>query len=238
VCSSDLEEAREWVRNEYAVVFRPNMKLDAQPLSIKPDLHGQMKAAWGEAPVLTGASVDNNEIAPLLEAFESARTAIPDLRLILAPRWKEQGDGIAGIVEAAGYQAARRSAGQVPGRDERVFIADSYGELGTWFDLSFGVFMGHTLFGGMGHNPYEAIIQERRIIAGSIPSLLATDYSYLRDIGLCAVAEDAASIAAAITAFEGDRAGGAAAFANFAQARGFSREIARRLLDLADESAV
>jgi 3-deoxy-D-manno-octulosonic-acid transferase len=192
-----------------------------------------MVAAWGEAPVLTGASVDNNEIAPLLEAFEAARAAIPDLRLILAPRWKEQGDAIADTVRQAGYEAARRSAGEVPGRDECVFIADSYGELGTWFDLSFGVFMGHTLFGGLGHNPYEAIIQARRIIAGGIPALLAADYSYLRDIGLCTVAEDVPSIAATIIAFERDRAGGSDAFADFAKARGFSREIARQLLALA-----
>ena len=226
------EAAKDWVRSDCAVMFAPNLKMDAAELAVKAEVVAELRRAWGESPVFFGASVDEGEIETLLGAHEIAAREIPGLKLILAPRWKEQGEAIRAICTATGVEAARRSVEGMPGSAQAVFVADSYGEFGAWLELCFGAFMGHTLFGGVGHNPYEPIIHRRQIVSGSIPAFLATDYQYLADIGLCRVADTPEGIAAEMVRLWQETERGEDRFAGFKAGRGFSRDMARRILAL------
>lgn len=226
------EEAKAWVRGDCDVAFYPNLKMDAAELAVKPDVLDGISRAWGESPVFFGASVAENEIETLIKAHEIAAQTIPGLKLLLAPRWKEDGAPIHAVAARLGYEAPRRSVDGMPGAQDPIFIADSYGEFGVWLEKSFAVFMGHTLFGGIGHNPYEPVIHQRQIVAGAIPAFLATDYQYLSDIGLCHVAGTPETIAAEMVALWQARARGATGFEGFTESRGFSRDIARRILAL------
>ncbi len=225
-------EARDWVRPDCAVVHHPNLKMDAPAPGVDEGLLGEMRARWGEAPVFTCGSVADNEIETLIDAWDRARQEVPGLKLILVPRWTEQGEAIAAIVRARGLAAPRRAVEGLPGAEDDLFLADSYGEMGTWFGLAFGVFMGHTLFGGLGHNPYEAIARQRPILSGSITPLLPADYTYLTDLSLCRITPDGESIAQGMVAYWREARGGADRFAPFRAAQGFSRDLARRLLAL------
>lgn len=226
------EEAAKWVRRDCDVAALPNLKMDAARLPVKPDVMEGITAAWGESPVLFGASVAENEIAALIGAHEIAARDIPGLKLLLAPRWKEEATAIHAIATGLGHDVPRRSAEGMPGPDDAIFIADSYGEFGVWLEACFAAYMGHTMHGGVGHNPYEPIIHERQIIAGAIPPFLASDYQYLADIGLCHVADTPETIAAEAVRLWRARQAGATGFEGFAEARGFSRDIARRILAL------
>ena len=230
-----VEEAEKWIRPGCEVVHHPNLKMDAPAPGVDETLLGEMRARWGDAPVFACGSVADNEIETLIDAWGRARREVPGLKLILVPRWKEQGEEIAAIARARGLTVPRRSIEGLPGAQGDFFIADSYGEMGTWFELGYGVFMGHTLFGGIGHNPYEAIARQRPILSGSITPLLPADYTYLTDIGLCRITPDAESIAQGMIDYHQAMRDGEDRFAPFRAAQGFSHDLARRLLALMED---
>lgn len=220
-CAAD---ARTWLRADAQVLTLPNLKLDAAPLAAKPDLLAQLRAVWAGRLVVTAASVRSVEVPVLLEALDIARATRPELRLILAPRWKEQ---LAELQEMVA--APCRSIDGLPGADDAVFIADSYGELGTWFEDSVAVFMGDTLFYGWGHNPYEPVLKGCEVIAGSHSRLFGADFRYLEGLGLCVIAPDAAAIAREILRLA-DQTGQSNGFARLWATRGFTPALAQALL--------
>jgi 3-deoxy-D-manno-octulosonic-acid transferase len=225
-------EAVKWVTPGCDLAFHPNLKMDAARLAVKPEVMQAIRAAWGQSPVFFGASVAENEVEPLIRAHRIAARDIPGLKLLLAPRWKEEGAAFHAVAAAMGQQVPRRSVEGMPGPEDAVFIADSYGEFGVWLDLSFATYMGHTMFGGVGHNPYEPIIHERQVVAGAIPAFLASDYQYLADLGLCHVAATPEAIAGEMARLWQASQRGETGFEGFTRARGFSRDIATRILAL------
>lgn len=191
----DASSAQALFRPDCKVMGAPNLKLDAPPLTVSAAIINPVRRQWNGAPVLTCASVSNREVPVLLEAARHLRAQFPEFRLILVPRWTDQANEMASIVRDSNVPFSRRSVDKIPQRGDQVFIADSYGEMGNWIELSFAVFMGNTLFGGHGHNPFEPISQQRVILTGGIPHLLQADYQYLVDLGLCHVCGNAEAIA-------------------------------------------
>ncbi len=229
----DSPSAQSLFRQDCKVVGAPNLKLDAPSLTVSAAIINSINAQWGGAPVLTCASVSNREVPVLLEAARLVRAQLPEFRLILVPRWTDQAEEMAELVRASRAQFSRRSVDKVPKPGDRVFITDTYGEMGNWIECSFAVFMGNTLFGGHGHNPFEPISQQRVILAGGIPHLLQADYQYLVDLGLCHVAGDAQAIAdTALRLWQG-RGQSDNPAAPLESARGFAARIATDLCDLA-----
>ncbi|WP_169052394.1 3-deoxy-D-manno-octulosonic acid transferase [Tabrizicola sp. YIM 78059] len=229
---AEAREARDWFRQDCQIVVARNLKMDAPALPVSTEITGAVRAAWGSAPVLTCASVANSEIGRLLEATRILRQYLPDLRLILVPRWIDQGAAIADQVRETGMPFTRRSAGKLPAPQDVVLVADSYGEMGNWIDLAFVVFMGHTFDRGIGHNPFEPIAQRRMILSGSIPSLLHADYQYLADQGLCHVTPDAAAVAGTALRLWRDPALRQRGFEGHEAARGFSARMTEEMLAL------
>ena len=226
-------EARAWFRKDCIIAVERNLKMDAPALPVSGALVAAVRAEWGDAPVLTCASIAGHEVGPLLEAARLLRRDLPDLRLILVPRWVEDGDAFVETLRTSGVGVSRRSTGAgVPRAEDPVFIADSYGEMGSWIALSFAVFMGHTLNRGIGHNPFEPIAQKRPILSGSIPTLLHADYRYLADLGLCHVAADAPAIARTALRLWQGRARDDALFSRIEAARGFSARMMDDMLAL------
>ncbi|MDU8929418.1 glycosyltransferase N-terminal domain-containing protein [Alisedimentitalea sp. MJ-SS2] len=226
-------EAKKWTREDCDVIYAPNLKLDADQLQVKPDVLKDIRAVWGDSPVFFGASVAENEIETLIRAHDIAAAKIPGLKLLLAPRWKEEAAAIHAVAKGLGHDLPRRSHEGMPGATDTIFLADSYGEFGVWLEICFAAFMGHTLFGGVGHNPYEPILHQRQIVSGAIPAFLATDYQYLADIGLCHVADTPEKIAVEVDKLWRGRELPTTGFEEFVKMRGFSTDIARRILVLA-----
>ncbi len=89
----------------------------------------------------------------MLAAHRLALAAVPDLLLILAPRHPERGAVVAAVAAEAGFAAPRRSQGNGPGGP--VWIADTLGELGLWYRLARGAYLGGSLVPHGGQNPLE-----------------------------------------------------------------------------------
>jgi 3-deoxy-D-manno-octulosonic-acid transferase len=84
----------------------------------------------------------------VLDVWQKVRTYYPNLRLFLVPRQKDRFDEVAGLLERAGVDFARRSSCADLGRP--VVLVDTMGELGALWGLADVAFVGGSLDGRRG----------------------------------------------------------------------------------------
>jgi 3-deoxy-D-manno-octulosonic-acid transferase len=75
---------------------------------------------------------------------------------VIAPRHPERGEVVAARLTELGFRLARRRAGETPGPDVEIYLADTLGELGLFYRLARAAFIGKSLVPLGGQNPLEA----------------------------------------------------------------------------------
>lgn len=147
-----------------AVACPGNLKHAAPPLPADEAELSRLAALVGGRPVWVAASTHPGEEELVLAAHRSALAAVPDLLLILAPRHPERGAAVAAVAAAAGFEAPRRSLGEGP--EGPVWVADTLGELGLWYRLARGAYLGGSLIPHGGQNPLEPARLARPVAFG------------------------------------------------------------------------
>ena len=143
-----------------------NLKAGADPLPIDDAALAQMRDALGPRPIWVASSTHIGEEQPVLTAHNALLQQHPDLCLVLVPRHPERSDEVADLIAKAGLSYARRSKGEQPSAGTQVYLADTMGELGTWYALSPIVFLGGSLEPIGGHNPFEVARAGAAVITG------------------------------------------------------------------------
>ncbi|WP_432816975.1 3-deoxy-D-manno-octulosonic acid transferase [Sulfitobacter sp. JB4-11] len=206
-----------------------NLKSMAGPLPVDEDALYEARAALGHRPVWVASSTHAGEEEVVLAAHRALLKDWPDLHLILAPRHPERGDAVAALIAEAGLEMTRRSAGDQPGA--QVYLADTLGELGTWYSLSDLVFLGGSLLPIGGHNPFEVAQAGGITIAGPHLANFAETYAEMQGAGAALEAADAGTLRAQVARLLGDEAAREAART---AARGFAEARVDRLDAIAD----
>ncbi len=158
-----------------------NLKSLSDPLPIDQDALFEARAALGHRPVWVASSTHAGEEAILLAAHKSLLRSHPDLHLILAPRHPERSAEVAGLITQAGLSFTRRTAGEMPGA--QVYLADTMGELGTWYALTDMVFLGGSLQPIGGHNPFEVAQSGASVLSGTHVANFAETYAEMESLG-------------------------------------------------------
>lgn len=183
--------------------------LGADPARIRTT--GSLKRGTGRLPVDAAALTDlraalNGRKAWLAasthpgeeEAILDAQQALDDRLLILAPRHPARGDALRAMIAARGLTVAQRALNQPISRETQVYLADTLGEMGLWFDLCPVSFIGGSLVPVGGHNAYEAVAHGSAVITGPQISNFAALYDSLLQAKGALMVPDAAALAAAI----------------------------------------
>lgn len=118
------------------------------------------------ADTILAAATHDGEEHLVLAAYQSARAARPDLRLILAPRHPRRGDAVAALIAERGLGFARRTDGAEPGRNRPVYLADTLGEMSAWYRAASVTFVGGSLVAKGGHTPFEPAQWQSAIVHG------------------------------------------------------------------------
>ncbi|GAB2908083.1 lipid IV(A) 3-deoxy-D-manno-octulosonic acid transferase [Rheinheimera gaetbuli] len=126
--------------------------------SIKPALQGRI--------VWVAASTHAGEDEILLQAYKQLASQYPQLLLVLVPRHPERFDTVAGLVQQQQLNVVRRSKAGVPDASTAVWLADTMGELLSWYQLADFVFIGGSLIERGGHNPLEAMVFGKAVMSG------------------------------------------------------------------------
>ena len=166
-----------------------------------------LAAALPYSGTLLAASTHAGEEIVVLDAFARMRRADPRLRLILAPRHPQRGDEVAALVRAAGLTLAQRSKDQAPTPDTAVYLADTLGEMASWYRLAAVTFVGGSLVPKGGHTPFEPAQFSSAILHGPDVANQSDAYRALADAEAAVEIDDAASLAAAARRLLADRDG-------------------------------
>lgn len=151
---------------------RPHEPVDGEALAA-------LRGALAGRPVWLAASTHPGDEAAALDAHGAL--GIGGLLTIVAPRHPDRGGEIAALARARGLSATRRSRGEGPTGD--VYVADTLGELASWYALAPVALVGGGWGGIGGHNPLEAAPHGCAILSGDDVPSFADTYARLAAAG-------------------------------------------------------
>ena len=175
-----------------------NLKSTSSALPIDADTLTVMQDQLCARPVWIASSTHPGEEETVLAAHRSLLAAHPDLCLLLVPRHPDRGDKVAALIDKAGLTCARRTQRATLGDDTQVYLADTLGELGTWYALCNIVFLGGSLGPIGGHNPYEPAQAGAAILTGPHVTNFAETFHPLGKLGGAVTVTNASELAQAV----------------------------------------
>lgn len=143
-----------------------NLKFDAAPLTVDAAALATLTAQCGDRPIWLAASTHGNEEFMIARAHQQLQQQFPTLLTLLVPRHAVRGDSIASELRSSGLTLAQRSRNEPITAATQLYLADTMGELGTFYALAPIVFLGGSLIAHGGHNPLEPARQQCAILSG------------------------------------------------------------------------
>ncbi len=143
-----------------------NLKFAAPPLPVSDMDFKALRDMIKERPVWLAASTWPGEEAIAARAHLLLKAKSSNILTIIVPRHPVRAPEILDALRETGLSVARRSAGQPPGPDTDIYLADTIGELGLFMRLAQVVFMGKSLTAPGGQNPIEPARLGRPVLFG------------------------------------------------------------------------
>jgi 3-deoxy-D-manno-octulosonic-acid transferase len=176
-----------------------DLKTAAEPLAADPTALAELRQQVGARPLWLAASTHAGEEAIAAAAHRDIVQSHQGLLTIIAPRHPVRGPAIAEMLRMDGLRVARRAAGEPITDDTDVYIADTLGELGLFFRLSGIAFVGGSLVGKGGHNPFEAARLDCAVLHGPDMTNCAAMADALRAADASETIRDVESLGRAVT---------------------------------------
>jgi 3-deoxy-D-manno-octulosonic-acid transferase len=174
-----------------------NLKADAPPPPVDLAGHKKLFAALAGRTVWLAASTHPGEDDIAAVAHFAIKRARSNLLTIIVPRHPERGPFIGKLLAAANLKVALRSEGKLPEASTDIYIADTIGELGLFYNLVPVAFVGGSLVPHGGQNPVEAIKLGAAVITGPHWRNFADAYEELFRSGGAVQVSDARGLATA-----------------------------------------
>ena len=144
-----------------------NLKLDAPILPYNKTELAYLKKLTNKRKLFLCVSTHAGEEKLLAQTHHNLRLAIPELLTIIIPRHPERRDEIISTLkEELNLATSIRSQKEVITERTDIYLADSFGELGLFYQLCDIAFIGGSLIKRGGHNPYEGLRFNNVIITG------------------------------------------------------------------------
>ena len=143
-----------------------NLKYAVPPLSYDKEEFKKLSAEVEKRHLFVVSSTHPGEEELCLSAFMTIKQRFPDCLMIIAPRHPARGEEIKSLVEANNLSAGLRSAGAKVTKNMDVYIANTMGELGLFYELSDIAFVGGSLVKWGGHNPMEPARLHNVVLSG------------------------------------------------------------------------
>ena len=173
-----------------------NLKSMSGPLPVDASALQEVRTTLADRPIWVASSTHEGEESAVLSAHRQLLKRFPGLCLILAPRHPERGDVVEKMIESDGLSYRRRSRGEAPGG--QVYLADTMGELGLWYEMAEIVFLGGSLLPIGGHNPFEVAQAGAAVLTGNHVAAFAETYALLETEGAARIIADGDDLAARV----------------------------------------
>ncbi|MGA7323815.1 MAG: glycosyltransferase N-terminal domain-containing protein [Rhodomicrobium sp.] len=179
-------------------IITGNLKYDAPPPPIDMAAAEALRREIAGRPVFLAASTHPGEDEIAARTHELLQGPIPSLLTIIVPRHPSRGDAIASLLARRGLKVARRSARQAITEETQIYLADTLGELGLFYNLAAVSFIGGSLVVHGGQNPIEAIKLGSAILSGPHTFNFSETYSVLQRFGGCKLVSGPEDLASAV----------------------------------------
>ncbi len=157
--------------------------------TIFPDtriIEEKLKIIFKGKLIWVAASLHDSEENEILEAYELAKSKLPNLVLIMIPRSIELSKYTVKKASRISNSILERSDYcDLPKKNTEILVINRVGELGLWYKLAFISFIGNSLnFKEIkeGKNPFEALQASSVVIHG--PKMLEPGYEKLSSLGI------------------------------------------------------
>lgn len=187
------------------VITAGNLKIDLPPPHVDAAAEAALRASIGPRPIFLAASTHPGEDTIIAAAHSLMRGDIPGLLTIIVPRHPERGTGLAASLGGLGLktQLRSRSADVLP--ETEIYIADTIGELGTFYAISDVALVGGSLIKHGGQNPIEAIRLGACVLTGPYTHNFRDAYRTLVREGGAIEVRSSDDIARQVTRLHADR---------------------------------
>jgi 3-deoxy-D-manno-octulosonic-acid transferase len=184
-----------------------NLTAAAPPPPVDLAGHKRLASAFSGRTVWLAASTHPGEDDMVALAHRAIKQERPDLLTVIVPRHPERGPLIAKLLSSAGFNVALRSEGKLPEPATDIYIADTIGELGVFYNLVPVAFVGGSLVPHGGQNPVEAIKLGAAVVTGPHWRNFADAYEELLEARGAIQVRDAPALASAVLSLlEDDKA--------------------------------
>ncbi|MGE0740554.1 MAG: 3-deoxy-D-manno-octulosonic acid transferase [Hyphomonadaceae bacterium] len=171
-----------------------NLKLAAPPPRVDQGARDALVSDIAGRPLWLAASTHAGEDEIALAAHAALRKQKPDALLILAPRHPERGEAVAALAGEAPRRSRFQPIGKAP-----VYVADTLGELGLFYDLAPVALVAGSLLPQLkGHNPIEPAKLDAAILSGPFVESFDDVFSALFAARGAIKVADAEALAAAV----------------------------------------
>jgi 3-deoxy-D-manno-octulosonic-acid transferase len=176
--NSQIAVAVKWLGAPY-VITAGNLKIDSPPPPVNADSLASLRNAVGGRPLFLAASTHPGEDTLIAAAHTLIRDQVKGLLTIIVPRHPERGSGLAATLGGLGLRTQLRSRSSAPDRDTEIYVADTIGELGTFYSIAPVALVGGSLVEHGGQNPIEAVRLGSCVLTGPFVYNFRDAYSAL-----------------------------------------------------------
>jgi 3-deoxy-D-manno-octulosonic-acid transferase len=128
----------------------------------------------------------------------------PALLTIIVPRHAARGDAIAADLRMRGWSVAQRSKHEPIQDETAIYLADTMGELGSFFDYASVVFIGGSLIAHGGHNPLEPARLHCALITGAHTHNFSSIFAHFFATNACLTVAHKGELTSALKRLLGD----------------------------------
>jgi 3-deoxy-D-manno-octulosonic-acid transferase len=161
---SDADAARIGAFGAANITVTGNVKFDVAPPPEADALAAELRARWGERPVVLAASTREGEEALILDAL--ARRPLERALVVIVPRHPQRFDAVAELLRARGLAFVRRSEARAPDAGCGFVLGDSMGEMASYYRACDVAFIGGSLLPFGAQNLIEACAAGAPVLIG------------------------------------------------------------------------
>ncbi len=144
-----------------------NIKYAGLPLPIDEEKKEEISKQIGSRPFWLASSTHNDEEFKIARFHKQLAEKVSGVLTIIVPRHPQRGVEIKERLENELHlKTALRSAGEPIGKSTEIYIADTIGELGLWYNLAEIVFIGGSLIPHGGQNFMEPSRVRDAVVVG------------------------------------------------------------------------
>ncbi len=196
---SEEDQKRFAALTKNQVLFLGNLKSQARDLACNFDHLQILQEQIANRKFWLAASTHKGEEEIVIAAHRELKKEFPDLLTILVPRHPNRADEIKNLIGDLPF--SQRSQNSAITQSTEIYLADTLGELGTFYRLSNFAFLGGSLVEVGGHNPYEPIKLNCAVISGRHVFNFKEVYQKLETAQSCVMIESIADLTAQVSAF-------------------------------------